>query len=895
MAEQLASLVLEMSANSARLRADLERVRRDVHRMDNRFKQASTSIAGSLARIASAAAVLKIGKEFVKAADTYTLLQGRLKLVTASTEELKAVEEKLFAIAQKTRSGYEETAELYTRVARSSKVLELSQQEILNLTTLVNQAIQVSGATSSEAAAGVVQFSQAMSLGVLRGQDLKSVMSFMPRVAQAIVDGLNTLNPELRLTIGDLLKMGEAGELGTKLISRALATQAHVIDKEFSQLPRTVGQAMTQLGNDVQRAMAQADMSQLIEGIEDIRDLVKDPEFVRGLVEFGNGLAFIAKWALKSASALGMISSSEFAKLMRSWASMRATTMPFADLAATGDVEAFQMRIVKLRETIDGMVARGAQTPESQARIDGLRQEILTLERLRQLYARRGQASGATVDLNAKPPAAPEKPVIDEAAAKAAEARAKSIQSIIDSLKEEQATLGQNAAVLVAYKLKVLGASDAQIKFAAALAASNESDTLIHALKEELATLGKTAPELAEYQQRLLGVSEARVQEAGAIARAIEARKADIEAVEAQTRANEELIASLRGVIEGLWTEEEALRTTFARRAIIVEQALERGLIDEAKYIAIIGKLHDKESEELKKLIEGNQTELSKFVETAAENLQNVMADTFFNWMQGNFANLGAQFKQMLDRMVANALAAQLGDALFGKGFGKDTSEIGGWLGGLLDKFGGKKGGNAGVTDSVEGVAINTAATTAAAALTAGGTSTAAALTAGATSAASLLTTGGTAVSTGLTVGGTAITTAGTAAGGALTAAGAAVAAQMVAGATQAAAILSAGGGGGGGGGGAGLIASLLPGRVHGGPVTKGQPYIVGEKRAELFVPDVSGRIIPRVHSGGDNGNSVVVNINIAGVKDARGVREAAANVAARAGSSVQMALARNA
>ena len=66
--------------------------------------------------------------------------------------------------------------------------------------------IQVSGATSSEAAAGVVQFSQAMSLGVLRGQDLKSVMSFMPRVAQAIVDGLNTLNPELRLTIGDLLK-----------------------------------------------------------------------------------------------------------------------------------------------------------------------------------------------------------------------------------------------------------------------------------------------------------------------------------------------------------------------------------------------------------------------------------------------------------------------------------------------------------------------------------------------------------------------------------------------------------------------------------------------------------------------------------------------------------------
>jgi hypothetical protein len=47
---------------------------------------------------------------------------------------------------------------------------------------------------------------------------------------------------------------------------------------------------------------------------------------------------------------------------------------------------------------------------------------------------------------------------------------------------------------------------------------------------------------------------------------------------------------------------------------------------------------------------------------------------------------------------------------------------------------------------------------------------------------------------------------------------------------------------------------AMVQGRATGGPVVAGQPYVVGEHRPELFVPNTSGRIIPEVPGGGSRG-----------------------------------------
>lgn len=74
--------------------------------------------------------------------------------------------------------------------------------------------------------------------------------------------------------------------------------------------------------------------------------------------------------------------------------------------------------------------------------------------------------------------------------------------------------------------------------------------------------------------------------------------------------------------------------------------------------------------------------EMTEFAREAARNMQDAMADLFFDAMQGKFDNMGASFKATVDRMVANAVSADLSNRLFG-GFGS-TGEMGGWIGGLM-------------------------------------------------------------------------------------------------------------------------------------------------------------------------------------------------------------------
>jgi len=87
--------------------------------------------------------------------------------------------------------------------------------------------------------------------------------------------------------------------------------------------------------------------------------------------------------------------------------------------------------------------------------------------------------------------------------------------------------------------------------------------------------------------------------------------------------------------------------------------------------------------------------EMSEFAREAARNIQDSLADNLYDALQGKFDNIGSRFKSMLDRMVANAMAARLSDAMFGD-FGK-SGNLGGIAGELLKGLrGGETGGAVG-------------------------------------------------------------------------------------------------------------------------------------------------------------------------------------------------------
>ena len=213
MAERVIRIILD--AND--LKAGLDQVKGKMKGVGDQTKKTGESMRALRSVAGGLLAALSI-RELGRAADEYTNIGNRIRLVTDSTEEFNTVQAEVVALAQRTRTDLGATAELYARVARSTEDLGASQREVLTFTESVNQALQISGATAAEAGAGVIQFAQGLASGALRGDELRSVMEQMPRLASALADNLG-------ISIGELRKLGEQGKLTSEAVFDAIKRQ----------------------------------------------------------------------------------------------------------------------------------------------------------------------------------------------------------------------------------------------------------------------------------------------------------------------------------------------------------------------------------------------------------------------------------------------------------------------------------------------------------------------------------------------------------------------------------------------------------------------------------------------------------------------------------------------
>ena len=181
--------------------------------------------------------------QLVQLTDTFTNMQNRLGTVTKGTEELRAVTEELFKVANRTRSGFKATSEMYARTALSTRELGVSQRELIQFTESLNQAIILSGASAREANAGLIQLSQGIASNTLRGDELRSVLEQLPVVADVIAKSVGVSRGELRL-------MGEAGKISGEIILKAFKESREELGVKFAKTIPTIGQAFEILKNN---------------------------------------------------------------------------------------------------------------------------------------------------------------------------------------------------------------------------------------------------------------------------------------------------------------------------------------------------------------------------------------------------------------------------------------------------------------------------------------------------------------------------------------------------------------------------------------------------------------------------------------------------------------------
>lgn len=296
----------EVDGLLVRIEATTEMLRRQMQQGDAQVAKFEQSVNSHLARINKAFDTLGSGaakligiiggfqaaRGLVEMIDATNRLSQRLAVVTANSKDAATAQDQIFAIAQKTGQSIESVTVLYTRMALATRELGVSQQQLARLTELVTKAVATSGATSQEAAAGIIQFTQALALGKFQGQDLKAVLEDIPGLGNAIAAGLQLVAPQLHATLGNLRQLGSDGKLSSDLILRALLAMGYQIDATFSRVPQTLEQAWTKLENQVLKAVGVMDdgsgiTEKLTAALKQLQDVVADPNFARGMEAIG--------------------------------------------------------------------------------------------------------------------------------------------------------------------------------------------------------------------------------------------------------------------------------------------------------------------------------------------------------------------------------------------------------------------------------------------------------------------------------------------------------------------------------------------------------------------------------------------------------------------------------
>lgn len=288
MAQVKTQLVIDGKNNSKKA---FDEVNSQLNSMNKQLATAGKALIG----VFSVSALTGAVRGIANAADSYNLMNARLKLATSSQEEFNTAQTELRRIATATQTPLESLATLYQRISRPLKEAGRSQKDILAVTEAVSTSFRVSGASAQEAENGVIQFAQALGAGALRGDEFNSVAEQAPRLMQALADSLN-------VPIGSLKEMAAQGLLTADVVTSALVEQLEVLRTEAESLPDTVGGAMTALSDRWNEAIGQANVQPLIDAINSLGETLGDPVVVDNLVKLASALATLTGTAVEGAS-----------------------------------------------------------------------------------------------------------------------------------------------------------------------------------------------------------------------------------------------------------------------------------------------------------------------------------------------------------------------------------------------------------------------------------------------------------------------------------------------------------------------------------------------------------------------------------------------------------------
>lgn len=284
---------LSIVIDSRNAQQQVDALRGSLNSLQNSGSQATVSVRGlgSAAKAAAGAlagiGVGRLASSLLEMTDRFKTMSGQINLVSTSTAEAARTFETLKAMANSTGSSLESTVTLFTRMSNATRGAGFSQEQLLKATDAVNKAFLVSSATQQEATAASIQLSQAMASGVLRGEELNSVMEQAPRITRALSEYLGVSNGQIRAMAAD-------GKITSEIVMNSLLRSLSSLNKEVATMPPLFERASQVLKNNFLAAIGQVDTQPAIDSVKSLGEAFASPEIISNIKTLSTSLSSIA-------------------------------------------------------------------------------------------------------------------------------------------------------------------------------------------------------------------------------------------------------------------------------------------------------------------------------------------------------------------------------------------------------------------------------------------------------------------------------------------------------------------------------------------------------------------------------------------------------------------------
>lgn len=264
----------------------IEQKIKEADQQQQKFNQSlrggSSATDGLLSKIKSMAAAVggaAGAKKIVELSDQLSSSKARLNLLVDDGGSVEALEQKIMASAQRSRASYFDTADAVAKLGLNAKDAFGSMDEVIGFSELINKQFVISGATAQEQSAAMLQLTQAMSSGVLRGDELRSVFEQAPGIIQNIADYLD-------VSIGQIRDMAAEGQITADIVKKATFAASDDIESRFESMPMTWEQIWTSMKNKA--------LSVFSPILNKINTLINSEKFTQATDGIINGLTLVS-------------------------------------------------------------------------------------------------------------------------------------------------------------------------------------------------------------------------------------------------------------------------------------------------------------------------------------------------------------------------------------------------------------------------------------------------------------------------------------------------------------------------------------------------------------------------------------------------------------------------